>query len=210
MHSMGVTDEDRDFYRWYGPWASPAPTEAALILSGLSVPWWIVGGWAIEAWTGRHREHDDIDIGFFRDDLAAVLAHLSPSFCVWSNLGGTIRPLNRPEDLLEGCRQLWVRRDGATPWLLDLAMTPRDDGSWVSPRDDALRVPFDEAVFTSADGIRYLRPELVLAFRARSMVRHAERDFEATVPSLDRSSRERLSAAVRRIDANHPWLDRLG
>ena len=35
----------------------------------LDAPWWIVGGWAIDAFTGRPREHHDIDVGFFRADL---------------------------------------------------------------------------------------------------------------------------------------------
>ena len=65
---MDPTDEDRAFFHWYGPWASPMPTQVAEILRDLPARWWIVGGWAIEAFSGRHRKHDDIDVGFFGAD----------------------------------------------------------------------------------------------------------------------------------------------
>ncbi len=209
MPAMTTSAEDREFYRWYGPWTSPTPGEVAGIMRGLQAPWWIVGGWAIDAFSGRHREHDDIDIGFFRADLPAVLDVFAPDYCVWSNLGGTLRPLKRAEDLLEGCRQLWVRRDGGTPWLIDLAMTPGDGDEWVSPLDDQLAVPLDDAVFVGTDSVRYLRPELVLAFKARNLVRHDDADLEATLPSMTAEARAVLAAAVIRIDAAHPWLERI-
>src|SRR5690606_35630710 len=62
--------------------------------------------------------------------------HLLPRFCVWSNRGGTLRPLREPGELLPDCMQLWVHRDGASPWLLDLGLTPHDGDTWVSKRAD--------------------------------------------------------------------------
>ena len=117
-------EEDRDFYRWYGAWEPYTPTQVASLLADLPAPWWIVGGWAVDAFTGVPREHEDVDVAFFRADLPAILGHLSPGLCIWSNLSGTLRPLRKPEDLIEGSRQLWVRRDGQSPWVMDLAMTP--------------------------------------------------------------------------------------
>ncbi|SDS06740.1 nucleotidyltransferase domain-containing protein [Actinopolymorpha singaporensis] len=57
--------DDDEFYRWYGPWVSLTPPEVAALMNGISVPWWIFGGWSIEAFTGRAREHEDVDVGFF-------------------------------------------------------------------------------------------------------------------------------------------------
>lgn len=99
---MSALDEDdAAFYRWYGPWAPLTPLQVAELFAGLPAPWWIVGGWAIDAFTGRSRVHEDIDVGSFRANLPAVLGRLAPDLCVWSNLGGTLRPLKRPPDLLE-------------------------------------------------------------------------------------------------------------
>jgi hypothetical protein len=89
--------DDAEFFRWYGPWTQLLPSEIAQLLAGMAAPWWIVGGWAIEVFTGQSREHEDIDVAIFRGDLPIVLGHLLPNYCVWSNLGGTLRPLWTPD-----------------------------------------------------------------------------------------------------------------
>jgi len=61
-------EEDRQFYRWYGPWAPLTPAEVAARLEGLDACWWIVGGWAVDAFTGVSREHEDVDVAFLRDE----------------------------------------------------------------------------------------------------------------------------------------------
>jgi Aminoglycoside-2''-adenylyltransferase len=202
-----MDEEDIEFYRWFGPWAPLEPPEVAELFARLEAPWWVVGGWAIDAFTGRPRVHEDIDVAFFRADLPLILDRLVPDYCVWSNLSGTLRPLKRPEDLLDGCRQLWVRRDGASPWLIDLAMTPHDGGTWISVRDERVRMPLDEATF-EADGIRYLRPEIVLSFKLKRQ-RHDDGDFDTALPMLDTDARAALRAAIELYHPGHPWLDRM-
>ena len=203
------TEEDRDFYRWFGAWDPLTPPQAADRLAGLAARWWIVGGWAVDAFSGIPRDHEDIDVAFFRADLPIVLARLSPDLCVWSNLNGTLRPLRKAEDLLDGARQLWVRRDGDSPWLMDLAMTPHDGDTWISPRDERIRRPFDDATFVAGDGIRYLRPELVLFMKARFARASGERDFATILPMLEPERRDWLREAIALLYPGHRWLDRL-
>lgn len=204
-----VDDEDREFYRWYGPWSPLEPAEVASLFERLGAPWWLVGGWAIESFSGRARVHEDIDVGFFRADLPSVLALLAPALCVWSNRSGTLRPLKRPSDLLRDCRQLWVRRDGAGPWLMDLAMTPHDGDTWIHHRDDTVRVPLGDALLERDDGIRYLRPEIALTFKARRRSPKNDADLDAVLPRLTADRRAWLVEAVERFDPEHPWLDRI-
>lgn len=205
-----VSDEDRDFYRWYGAWDPLTPPQVAQRLAGLAARWWIVGGWAVDAFTGVPRDHEDIDVAFFRADLPVVLARLSPDLCVWSNLSGTLRPLRKAEDLLEGAHQLWVRRDGDSPWLMDLAMTAHDGDTWISPRDERIRRPFDEATFVAADGIRYLRPELVLFMKAKAAgVRSNERDLATILPTLEPEQKAWLGEAISLLNPDHRWLDEI-
>ena len=199
-------EEDREFYRWYGPWDPLTPAQVADRMAGVGVPWWIVGGWAVEAFTGRGREHEDVDVAFLRADLGRVLEHLSQELCVWSNLGGTLRPLRRPDDLLDGARQLWVRRDGASPWLMDLAMTPHEGETWIAPGDARISRPLDEATFTAEDGIRYLRPELVLFMKAKLTRPKDAADLLAILPALDASARAWLRDAIDEVHPGHPWL----
>ena len=204
---MPVPDEQ--FYRWYGDWASVTPTEAATYFDGVGVRWWIVGGWAVDAFTGEPREHEDIDVAFFRADLPSVLRHLSRELCVWSNLSGTLRPLQQPEDLLEDARQLWVRRDAQSPWLLDLAMTAHDGDTWISPRDDRVRLPFDDATFVAGGGLRYLRPELVLFMKARVARPKDDADLERILPRLEPEALARLRGWLVLVHPGHRWIARL-
>ncbi|MFL5719528.1 MAG: nucleotidyltransferase domain-containing protein, partial [Chloroflexota bacterium] len=74
-----LDDDDQAFEHWYGPWDPLTPVEVGALLAGVAIPWWIVGGWAIDAFTGRPRDHHDIDVGFFRADLGAMLEHLAPA-----------------------------------------------------------------------------------------------------------------------------------
>jgi hypothetical protein len=204
-----MTDEDRDFRRWYGRWDPLRPSGVADLLDGLPIPWWIVGGWAVDAFTHRPRAHDDIDVGVFDADLPALVRHVSAGFCLWANTNGTLRPLRRAEDLPADCRQLWLRRDGDSPWLADLALTPHAGTTWIFKRDERLCLPLEEATFTATDGIRYLRPELVLAFRARVHERSADRDFETILPLLDAGRRAWLREMLERVQPGDPWIDRL-
>ena len=209
MHGVELSDEDREFYRWYGPWAPLNPNEVAERLAGLDAPWWIVGGWAVEAFTGVPREHEDIDVAFFRRDLGAVHALLSPELCIWSNLSGTIRPLRTMDELLEGARQLWVRRDGASPWLMDLAATPHDGDTWISPRDPGVSRPLEEATFVAADGIRYLQPDLVLFMKALMARPKDEGDLATVLPRLDTVMRDWLAGTIERVHPGHRWIERI-
>ena len=60
-----------------GHWDAITPSELNDVLGGLTVPWWIAGGYAIEAFVGRaFREHEDIDAGLLRCDQLAVQRHL--------------------------------------------------------------------------------------------------------------------------------------
>ena len=62
--------EDEEFFRWYGPWEPLDPDGVAVLMAGFDRPWWIVGGWSIEAFTGVPREHEDVDLTLLACDLA--------------------------------------------------------------------------------------------------------------------------------------------
>ena len=198
---------DEDFYRWYGPWKPLTPTGVERLMHGSGIRWWIVGGWAVDAFTGVPREHEDIDVSFFRADLPRVREHLSPEYCVWSNYSGTLQPMRRPEDLIEGSRQLWVRPDGASPWVMDLAMNPHEGDTWISARWERVRMPFDDATYVSeADGLRYLQPQIVTWMKAHRDRAVDARDLAEILPRLDASQLAWLRTTLAETHPAHPWL----
>ena len=70
-------------------------------------------------------------------------------------------------------------------------------------------MPLEEATWVAADGIRYLNPEIVLLFKARLDRPKDDRDLDRTWPLLAPDRQAWLRDAVRRLDADHPWLRRL-
>jgi hypothetical protein len=68
--------EEHAFLRRYGPWAPLDPAGVAAFMAGFERPWWVVGGWAIEAFTGARREHEDVDVSILARDVPALREHV--------------------------------------------------------------------------------------------------------------------------------------
>ncbi|WP_435528333.1 nucleotidyltransferase domain-containing protein [Mesorhizobium shangrilense] len=62
MNRPATVDEDA-----WRPWH---PTELARRLNGLSKPWSLVGGWALDLWHGSQtRDHEDLEFTILREDF---------------------------------------------------------------------------------------------------------------------------------------------
>jgi hypothetical protein len=202
--------EEAAFQRRYGPWLAWTPAEAAAVLADWTEPWWVAGGWAIEAFTGRPRRHEDLDIAIFRRDVPSLRSYLEPDFHCWAAGSGCLGPLEdkRPE-LPEWADQVWVREHAWAPWLADVVTSRDADGHWTFKRDPSVTAPLDEVTWTDADGIRYLNPEVALAYKAKLTRPKDDADLAATLPLLDGSRRAWLRDTVARLHPGHRWLDRL-
>jgi hypothetical protein len=201
-----VAEDDR-FVRWYGDWAPLDPPGLATFMAGFPRPWWIVGGWSIEAFTGVAREHEDVDLSILACDVPALREHVGDVWNLWCNHGGTLRPLDdRHPEVLDVRSQIWVRRSAADPWIIDLPITPDRDGMWTSKRDPDHVVPLEEATWVHNDGIRYLRPEIALLYKAVLHRPKDDRDLAVTWPLLPSDRREWLRGSVERLYPGHAWL----
>lgn len=182
----------------------------ATAFAGFPRPWWIVGGWAIEAATGYRREHEDIDVSILSIDVPALVDHLSGRWHVWNNVGGVLHPLGgRWPDVEEPRSQLWLRRDASSPWVLDIPLTPSIAGEWTNKSLPDHVAALEEVVWEADDGVRYLRPEIVLAYKARLRRAKDDLDFEATLPLLDAERRAWLRSTLEVTAPGHPWTERL-
>jgi hypothetical protein len=202
--------EEAHFFRWYGEWAPFDPAGVAAFMAGFSPAWWLVGGWSIEAFTRVPREHEDVDLSILACDIPAFRAHVGDDWCLWSNDGGTLRPLDdRFPEVLNVQSQIWVRRSAHDPWVIDLPITPDREGRWTNKRDPEHELPVEEATWVADDGIRYLRPEISLLYKAVLHRPKDERDLRVTWPLLGSREQTWLRDRVRKLYPDHPWLDLL-
>lgn len=207
---MADDPDDEEFFRWYGDWEPLDPTGLAELMRGFDRPWWIVGGWAVEAFTGAPREHEDVDLSLLACDLPTFRAHLGADWTPWSNFGGTLRPLSdRFPEPLDVASQVWIRRDARSPWVVDLPITPDRDGLWTNKRWADHVVPVEEATWVAHDGIRYVLPEIALLYKALLDREKDRRDLDVTWPLLAGPARAWLVDALTVVHPGHPWLTRL-
>jgi hypothetical protein len=203
-----LVDHDESV-RLYGPWRARTPRDAAELLDGYGGRWWIAGGWAIEAFTGVPRPHDDIDPSIPRSDVPALRQHLSGRLDVWQAADGALRPMISPADpLAPSCGNLWLRPDGASPWEYDVILMDATSTTWTYKRDPRISLSMDDILW-ACDGIPYLRPEVQLLHKAPGLREKDQADFEACLHLLEPERRAWLMTAVGIAHPGHPWLDSL-
>jgi hypothetical protein len=199
-------EEDRAFWEVYGAWDPLTVAELREVMDGFPEPWWLVGGHAIEAFTGVPRSHEDIDVVVFHDAVTALLRQLGGAFHLWSNHGGTFRVIDEAQpEPLHPLSQVWIRRNAASPWRADFILNPGRDGGWVSRRDDSHVADLTEVTWLDTDGVRYQNPEIVLHHKAKQNRPKDEWDRDRALPLLTPEQRTWLADAVRRTYPDHPW-----
>jgi hypothetical protein len=208
--------EERAFIRKYGDLAPFDPWQVAEFMAGFPRPWWIVGGWSIEAFTfdrgaGAPRQHEDVDLTILACDVPAFRAHVDEEeWHLWSNYSGQLRPLDDhyPEPHTPDS-QIWVRRSAQDPWVIDLPITPDLDGLWTNKRIPDHVAPLDDVTWVAADGIRYVNPEIALLYKAGNGRRKDDRDLARCLPLLGTDARTWLRDSVARLYPEHAWLAQL-
>ena len=194
---------------WDGPpldaWRAWRPEQAAEQLAGVGIDWCVVGGWSIDLWLGREtRPHDDLEIAILRDDFAAIRTHLN-GFELHSVGDGEVRRL-APHDMPPADKhQNWVLDPAANAWRMDIMMESGDAQTWVFRRDPSIRAPRSRMIGTR-DGVRFLKPEGALLYKAKAARPKDEADFAACLPALDDAARRGSAEALSRAHPDHPWI----
>ena len=194
-----------EFLRWYGGWDPLDPTSVVEFLRGFDRPWWIVGGWALEAFTGIGRPHEDMDISIDAADAECLRRFLAErGWTTWNMDDGWLRPFDHRFREIRPTSNIWVRADARSPWILDVPLTPFRDGLWTNKKLPGQAMRLEDATWTDG-GLRYLQPEIVL-FMKHAQVRGKDvHDAEQALPLLGPRRREWLRDAVSQVAPGHDW-----
>ncbi|MET3985458.1 hypothetical protein [Streptomyces sp. PvR034] len=187
--------------RWAGAWT---PAEVAARMAGVSAPWYVAGGWAVDLFVGeRTREHADLEIAVPAARFPEVQGRFS-EFEFYVVAHDRIWPYApQASDLTH---QTWLRDPSSGNYLVDVFREPHDGSTWVCRRDPSIRLPYAEVVRRTADGIPYLAPELVLLFKAKSVRPKDQQDFTSALPFMDALQRRTLAELLGQVHPGHGWL----
>jgi hypothetical protein len=177
------------------------------MLRGFTGDWWVVGGRAIEVFTESPELHKDIDNVLLRADLPELRALVGARYHLRAVSDGAMTPLwpDQPDTAPPDLLQLRLRRNATWPWQFDVLFNPGDRGRWVNRRWPSIVMPLDQATCTGENGVRYLRPEIVLLFKARHARENDQQDFDATLPVLDAVQRGWLREWRGVVHPGHAW-----
>jgi hypothetical protein len=189
------------------PWDAWHPLDVAARLAGVDVPWCVAAGWALDLYRGEvTRDHADLEIAVPAGRFGLVRAALADfDFEVVGS--GRSWPLDSPA--FDVMHQTWVRELGGGPYRLDIFREPHDANTWICRRDPNIRLRYDQIILTSAHGVPYLAPEIVLLFKAKHRRPKDQADFAGVAPILSPARQAWLAAALTRVHPGHPWISGL-
>jgi hypothetical protein len=189
-------------------WQPLSVEEVADLLSGLQVPWWIAGGWAIDLFVGRQtRPHADTDVLIRRGDQLEVQKYLSD----W-DLHKTQQPGLKPwpagEFLTRPVDDIWCRPTSGSPWSLQLMLLNTDGDQWVFKRDPSIRGHLDGVGRRTSCGVPYLAPEIQLLYKAKvETLDKDQADFDAAVALMSQSACDWLLRCLTKLfPQGHVWI----
>jgi hypothetical protein len=187
-------------------WEPWRPEDAARLLASVDVPWAVAGGWAIDLFLGsQRREHEDLELGIPERSFSAIAAQL-PMLEFFVFAPGVAASVDREPERLAETHQTWGLDRTAQVWRLDLFREPSADSWWVCRRDERIRLPYPELIERTDDEIPYVRPEVVLLFKAKAARPKDESDLAAVLPRLDAERRSLLAGWVELVHPGHFWL----
>lgn len=193
----------------WGVWDHLPLDEVVSLFRGLNVPWWVAGGYAIDAVAGEgRRDHDDVDIGVFEADQLAVRQHLAEWELHFADPPGKLQPWTRHEWLAPHVHDIWVRRDAHDAWRFQLMLNPGGADEFVYRRDERIRLRLQDATHI-VGGVRYLAPEVQLLFKSRLPREKDQQDFRDCLSVLNAARSQWLADALTLVDPANPWLGEL-
>jgi Aminoglycoside-2''-adenylyltransferase len=170
------------------------------LLSDLTVPYWIAGGWAIDLAVGRvTRDHADVDVMLLERDEHALGTDLTQVDVRLIDRDGQPGLWPAGRRLLAGPGPQRPVRPGhlvlhskSLPLPTEVFLGSAVRTFWVYHRGACcIRRPLAD-ITRHRDGIPFLAPEVVLLFKARSKTGKDQRDVETALPLLSAEQRSWL------------------
>jgi hypothetical protein len=195
------------------------------LLSGLTVPWWVAGGWAIDLAVGHPtRDHTDVNVMILERDEHALRGLAGVDFQLIADgqppgpwppgrrltAGPAAGPKRGPKGngLSRGAGpDCLIVRGADLPLPAEVILAGAVGAFWVYKKGARIYTRPLADITRYWHGIPFLAPEVVLLMKARPGLDKPgkdtdQRDFEAALPMLNAEQRSWLKDSIEQ----QPWL----
>lgn len=187
-------------------WTPMSMAEANTRFAPAGIDWWIAGGHAIDLFLGwESRQHADLDLEMFRSESPQLLDLFNGWDLHVVSEGGS-QPWSTAMDLDESVFGVWIRRDRAAPWQIEVLLADGDSEEWRFRRDPSIRISGRDLIRETADGIPYSTPEVQLLYKSIQTRAKDDVDLARCLYRMDERQRSWLGDAVARMTPEHPWI----
>ena len=169
------------------------------LLSDLTVPYWIAGGWAIDLAVGRvTRDHADVDIMLLERDEHALRTDLTQVDVQLIGRDGQPSPWPAGRRPIAALDRL-ILHSKNPPLPTEVLLASAVGAFWVYHRGaHCIRRPLAD-ITRHRDGIPFLAPEVALLFKSRSNGDKDRHDIETALPALNAEQRSWLQDTLEHM-----------
>jgi hypothetical protein len=190
-------------------WCGFTPIDAVAALAGVSVPWWVAGGWAIELFVPPyHRDPADLDVGCFRRDFATLRSEMA-EWEMYAAEDGALSLLDDASATGHGFASVWSKPKNSECWAIQIMIEDAQGKDWRFRRADRIRRSVNAITWKRPDGPLVLEPEIQLLYKAKNVRGKDQADFDAALPLLSPERREWLDQGLASVHPNHRWRSQL-
>lgn len=193
----------------HDPWDPLSITEVRDRFIPFDVDWWIAGGHAIDLFLGwQTRPHADLDVEMFRQDRD-ILFDVFDGWDLHFVSESQLHRWERGQPIDDAVFGVWGRPAQDAPWSVEVMLADGDHDTWRFRRDNEISRRRAQLTHSTPDGVPYCAPEVQLLFKAKKRRQKDDVDMIRCLHRMERSQRQWLVAALRRLEPTHPWLDLL-
>lgn len=186
------------------------PLRVNKLLAGFEKPWFVAGGWAVDLFLGKvTREHEDIEIAIFRCDQLTLRSYLKGwEFKKVIPIPKMHTELWKNDEWLDlPVHEIHAENSSGDLPHLEILLNESSDDEWRFRRNPDITRSILMLGTHSQNGIPFLRPEIVLLYKAKNPTSRDEFDFKNVIKVLGQEPRDWLKQAIEVCYSRHPWLN---
>lgn len=177
-------------------------------MEGFQKPWFIAGGWVVDIAQGRvAREHDDIDICIYREDVNEALRYFE-GWDIKVAVPGENRLVDYEQlnDLLlpRYCLHLFRGKD-----FIEILLTEREENDVLFRKNKEITMNITDFALKDRDGRPYVNPVWQLLFKSSSPRDKDNDDFLNCLPIMTDQQKKWLTKGLRIMKPESEWIQRL-